>query len=370
MAKHPRLDIQVAYCTLQGAESFFDQGFGINIAWDVSLLDGYPWVQIKNNSPHPSLGNFFGLFNLGLLRLISKEKFDAVIVLTGYTHVSFWITLLAAKLTKKKFFFSTDSSKIEPRNKQRIKFWLKKLLLPFIFSLADTVIVSSTLGKQMVSSLGMTEELIALAPFSVDNDWWIYESSLVNVDSVRDDWNISKKAIVLLFCAKLQPWKRPHDVLRAFAKANIKDNYLVFAGDGILKVELETEAELLGIQDKIRFLGFINQSQLPSVYRSVDLFILPSGYEPFGLVVNEAMLCGCPVIVSDKVGAGYDLVKHGETGFIYPSGDVDALTIILKDALADRDLLKSMGNKAIKRMESWSYEEYIKSIVKALDKLK
>jgi glycosyltransferase involved in cell wall biosynthesis len=370
MAKHPRLEIQVAYCTLQGAESFFDSGFGINIVWDIPLLDGYPWIQIKSNSSQPKLGGFLGLFNIDLWRLIAKEKFDAVIVLTGYTHVSFWIALLAAKLTKKKFFFSTDSSKIEPRNKQRIKFWLKKLLLPFIFSLADTVIVSSTLGKQMVSSLGVTEELIALAPFSVDNDWWIYESTLVNVDSVRVHWNIPNKATVLLFCAKLQPWKRPHDVLRAFAKANIKDSYLIFAGDGILKAELETEAELLGIQGKVRFLGFVNQSQLPSIYLSADLFILSSEYEPFGLVVNESMLCGCPVIVSDKVGAGYDLVKHGETGFIYPSGDVDALTIILKDALADRDLLKSMGNMATKRMESWSYEVYIGAIVKALDKLK
>jgi glycosyltransferase involved in cell wall biosynthesis len=124
----------------------------------------------------------------------------------------------------------------------------------------------------------------------------------------------------------------------------------------------------LGLIDKVKFLGFVNQSQLSSIYRAANLFILPSDYEPFGVVVNEAMLCGCPVIVSDRVGARADLVKNGETGFIYPCGNIEALTKILQEVLPDRDRLEKMGVAATKLMEYWSPHENIEALVKALEK--
>jgi glycosyltransferase involved in cell wall biosynthesis len=303
-----------------------------------------------------------------LWKLITKENFDAVIVLAGYSYASFWIAAAAAKLTGKKFLFSTDASKIEPRDKKIWKTWLKKLLLPFIFNIADTVIVSSTLGKQTVNSLGITEQRITLTPFCVDNNWWISQASQVDVKTMRKQWNISENTTVLLFCAKLQPWKRPQDVLKAFAQANVQDSYLIFAGDGNLRSELEAESESLGIKNRVKFLGFVNQSQLPSIYRSADLFILPSEYEPFGVVVNEAMLCGCPVIVSDKVGAGYDLVRSGENGFVYSCGDINALAKILQEVLPDHQRLQKMGAAATERMQSWSPKENIEAIIQALEK--
>ena len=366
MAKHPRLDVQVAYCSMQGVEASFDSGFGVEVAWDIPLLDGYPWVQVENNSIKPSLGKFFGLINLGLWKLITQENFDAVIVYAGYSYASFWIAATAAKLTGKKFLFSTDASTIEPRNKQRWKAWLKKLLLPLIFRQADSVLVGSTLGKQMVKSIGIPEQLITLTPFAVDNSWWISQSEQVNVQMVRQQWDVPEDAIILLFCAKLQSWKRPQDALKAFVNANVQDSYLIFAGDGLLRADLETDAESLGVKDRVRFLGFVNQSQLPSIYSSTDLFILPSDYEPFGVVVNEAMLCGCPAIVSDKVGAGYDLIRHGENGFIYPCGDLNVLSEILKEVLPDQNRLKKMGTAATVRMKSWSPEENVEAIVQAL----
>jgi glycosyltransferase involved in cell wall biosynthesis len=370
MAKHPKLNILVAYCSMNGVQSSLDEGFGVNVAWDIPLLEGFPWLQIENNSPKPSLGGkFWGLINLGLWKLITQENFDAVIVYTGYTYASFWIAVLSAKLTRKKFLFCTDTSRIEPRNKRRVKTWLKKLLLPPVFNLADIVMVNSTPGKQVALSLGMPEQRIALTPFAVDNDWWISQARQVDRRLVRKKWDIPPASAVVLFCAKLQPWKRPQDVLKAFAKANVKNSYLVFAGDGTLKVELESEAESLGIKHRVRFLGFVNQSQLPSVYSSADLLVLPSDYEPFGVVVNEAMLCGCPVVVSDKVGAGYDLIRHGENGFIYPCNDLEKLTKILIDALSKREQLEKIAMSATNRMTSWSLKETTEAIVQALDKL-
>ncbi len=131
---------------------------------------------------------------------------------------------------------------------------------------------------------------------------------------------------VILFCAKLQPWKRPLDLLRAFAQAHHANALLVFAGEGPQRPELERKTAALGVGERVRFLGFKNQSELPAVYTAADLMVLPSEYEPFAVVVNEASCCGCPVVASDRVGAARDLIAPVDPTLIYPCGDVPALS--------------------------------------------
>jgi glycosyltransferase involved in cell wall biosynthesis len=118
----------------------------------------------------------------------------------------------------------------------------------------------------------------------------------------------------------------------------------------------------------VRFLGFVNQSQLPAVYTSADLMVLPSEYEPFAVVVNEAMCCSCPVIASDRVGAARDLVAPVRPEFVYPCGDLDALATALRSALADRAGLRATGRAALARMESWSPRENIAATVEAIER--
>src|SRR5258708_17430976 len=114
MAKHSLLDLHVAYCTLRGAETTHDPGFGAHIQWDVPLLDGYSWTHVPNRgSGHDS---FFGLFNPGLLKLIRGGNFDAVICLTGYPNTTFWIALLAPKFSKTAFIFCTHPLSLTPRH--------------------------------------------------------------------------------------------------------------------------------------------------------------------------------------------------------------------------------------------------------------
>ncbi|MFN6199188.1 MAG: glycosyltransferase, partial [Dolichospermum sp.] len=202
----------------------------------------------------------------------------------------------------------------------------------------------------------------------VDNEWWIAQSQQVNRALVRQQWGIPQDAPLVLFCAKLQAWKRPQDVLQAFAKANVPSAYLVLAGEGPLRESLETEAKSLKILDQVKFLGFVNQSQLPSVYTAADLFVLPSEHEPFGVVVNEAMLCNCAVVVSNQVGARYDLIREGETGFVYPCGDIEALTKILQKMLTDKVQLSQMGKMACQQMEHWSPRDRVEAVIQGIEK--
>jgi glycosyltransferase involved in cell wall biosynthesis len=364
MANHPGFDLHVAYCTIRGVEATHDPEFGANIKWDVPLLDGYSWSHVRNRGSGGE--SFFGLNNTGLWKFIRNGNFDAVLCFTGYRCITFWIALLAAKSSKTAFVFGTDATTLVPRDGRSWKVLPKKIFWPRLFRLADQVIVPSSASLDLMLSLGLPLERVTLTPYSVDNEWWIQQSSQVDRATTRAGWGASTNDAVVLFCAKLQPWKRPVDLLRAFGKANVPNALLLFAGEGPLRSQLESEAAALGIASQVRFLGFVNQSQLPAVYASADLMVLASEYEAFAVVVNEAMCCGCPVVVSDRVGAGHDLVLPVAPQFIFPCGDVDALARILKDVLTDRTRLQSISEAALAHIHTWSPERNIAATLDAI----
>ena len=368
LAKNPRVDMQVAYCSMEGAEPAKDPDFGVEVKWDIPLLDGFSWLCLPNCMGRPKLYSFFGLFNPRIWRLIRCGNFDAVVLHTGYLYATFWIAVAAAKVSGVPVIFGTDAYDLEPRDRKRWKPMLKRWFWPLLFGLADIVLIVSSGGTTLMRSLGIEEKRIMLVPFCVDNEWWTKQSGLVDRAAVRARWHVREDTAVVLFCAKLQPWKRPEDLLRAFAKIADMDACLVFAGDGPLRGSLESEAKSIGVSERVRFLGFVNQSALPEAYTASDIVVVPSSYEPFGLVVNEAMLCGCPVVVSDRVGAKFDLVREDETGYVFPCSDVGALASALRRALSDRTGLRRMGDAARERMTSWSHVDYAHALVEAVSK--
>jgi glycosyltransferase involved in cell wall biosynthesis len=366
MARHPRLDLKVAYCSLRGAEPALDPEFGTTVQWDVPLLDGYDWVRVPNQGTGGE--SFFGLWNPGLWKLIRSESWDALICLTSYQRASFWLCYFAARSRRIPFFFGTDASSFDPRDPQPWKRFVKRLLWPRLFRLASQVIVVSTPGREMIKALGIPEERIALLHNTVDNDWWISASDAVDGAAVRASWQIDNDAPVIAFCAKLQPWKRPLDLLRAFAKASIPHSVLLFVGEGPLRAHLESEAATLGLGERVRFLGFVNQSKLPAIYTAADLMVLPSEYEPFAMVVNEAMLCGCPTVVSDRVGAASDLVAPVTPDFIFPHCDIDALAATLQRAFVDPARLQSLRLAVRAHMATWSPKDNVGGLLCAIER--
>lgn len=363
LAARDDVELRVAYCSLRGAEPGHDPEFGTTVQWDVPLLEGYSWTHVPN---HGNGGEgFWGLRNPGIWKMIRAGNFDAVFCYTGYLRATFWIAYAAAKLSGSAFLFGTDAVSLDARDGASWKRGIKRILWPALFRLADQVIVLSSGTRKLMASLGIAKERVTLIPYVVDNDWWIAASAGVDRTAVRSSWGAAPDDVVILFCAKLQPWKRPADVLRGFAKAKLSRARLVFAGEGPLRPALESEAASLGLGNRVRFLGFMNQSGLPPVYAASDLLVLPSEYEPFAVVVNEAMCCGCMAAVSDRVGAGLDLVAPVRRDFIFRCGDVDALALLLRQAAEDPQALRELGRAARARMESWSPRENIEATVEA-----
>jgi glycosyltransferase involved in cell wall biosynthesis len=362
LAVRPEIDLHVAYCSLRGAEPALDREFGVTVGWDVPLLDGYSWIHVANQGSGAE--NFFGLRNPSLWKLARQDRFDAVFCYVSYTRATFWIAYLAAKSSGAAFLFGTDAVTLSPLDGRMWKRPVKRAAWPLLFRLADQVIVPSSGSRELMRFLGLPEDRVTLTPYVVDNDWWLAQSARVDRAAVRASWGATADDAIILFCAKLQPWKRPMDLLQAFVRANLAQALLVFAGEGPLRATLEAEAAALGIAGRVRFLGFVNQTQLPAIYTSADLMVLPSEYDAFGVVVNEAMLCGCPAAASDHVGAARDLIAPVCAEFVYPCGDIDALASILRGA--SRARLEVLAQAYNLHIRSWSPEQNISATIEAL----
>jgi glycosyltransferase involved in cell wall biosynthesis len=374
MAKHPKLDVLVAFCSLLGSQPAFDPGFGVQVAWDIPLLEGYPWVHVPHRLVKPRLGReahapllsaFFRFINPGLWPLVRKGNFDAIVT-NGYAFLSYWIAILAAKFSGVPVIVTSDAVELD-RDGKGWKVPIKKFLLPCVYRLPEAVCVPSSAGITFVRGLGIPQDKVFLTHYTVDNHYFRSQAEVASRVEVRRGWNILPQAPVALFCGKLSGLKSPQDLLRAFARAGLEQAYLVYVGDGPLRRELEAEARRRGVGERVRFLGFVNQSRLPEVYAASDILVLPSKHEPFGLVVNEAMCCGLPVVVSDRMGARMDLVEGYETGFVFPAGDLEALASILRELLLDRGRLRRMGEAARERMETWSFREHVEGLVHAVE---
>jgi len=181
---------------------------------------------------------------------------------------------------------------------------------------------------------------------------------------LRAKLRIGPHTDVLLFAGKLVPFKRPLDLIAAASKcrstgANIE---VMIAGEGELRPHLAVAAEVAGVP--LHFLGFCNQSEMPAAYAAADCLVVPSdARETWGLVANEALACGRPVIVSDAVGAGPDLVGDASTGRIFPVADVAALANAIGDVLFSRPTPEAIAAKS----HAYSLEAAVEGIEAALD---
>ncbi|MHB8589533.1 MAG: glycosyltransferase family 4 protein [Candidatus Dormibacteraceae bacterium] len=349
-AADQRLELTVAYCMLHGVTPALDRDFGVEVKWDVPLLDGYKWILSRNWSVRPAPMQVMGLVNPGLWRIIRRGRFD-VVVICGYRGISYWIAAVAARLSGCSVVLATDANSLESAKGHSWKSRIKAFFLPRLIQWFDAVLVPSTAAARFARDMGTKADNVFMAPYVVDNDFFLDGADRSDRHETRGHWAVPEDAFVALFCGKLVPWKRPQDLL--LAAREIGGMYVVYAGDGPLRGELGDLARELGIEERVRFLGFENQTRLPAIYRAADVLVLPSAYEPFGLVVNEAFATGTPAIVSAACGSAGDLVHEGSTGFVVEAGKVDDLADRLHRLAADPALRAAMGERAQARVKEW-----------------
>jgi glycosyltransferase involved in cell wall biosynthesis len=358
----PRLEFTAAYCSMHGVERSPDPEFGQEVAWDVPLLEGHSWVELPNRAARPRINRFFGQINPGLVRLITRNRWDVVVVF-GYSTISQWLAIAAARLTRTPYAIVTDSTSLTAFPIPEWKARLKRRLVPAIYRAADAVFSMSSRSHGHMLELGVAPERVHVTPYVVDNGFFAERCAAADGGALRAANGLTGDRLLVLFCGKLVPWKRPADIIEAVALVPEAD--LILAGDGPLRPALAELAERLGAADRVHFAGFVNQSALPSYYKGADVLTLVSDYDAFGLVVNEAFNCGTPAIVSDSCGAADDLVEDGRSGFVVPTGDVGALADRLRLLAADPALRTRLGEGARARIGSWGPEDNARTFVAA-----
>jgi glycosyltransferase involved in cell wall biosynthesis len=303
-------------------------GFGVEFDWDVSLLSGYAHEFLRNVAAWPALDRFSGCDTPEIGERLRKGRFDVVLV-QGWYLKCFLQAAFAAKRQHLPLIVRGDSHLDTPRS--GLKRTAKSLVYPAFLRLFDAALHVGERSRAYWKRYGYPQSRLFFSPHCVDAGWFAARATAGAGAELRAELGIASGAKVVLFAGKLVPLKRPMDVIAAGARLKTagRELCLLVAGAGPLESEMLTAASTAGVP--IHMLGFCNQTLMPKAYAAADVLILPSEQETWGLVANEALACGLPVVLSEAVGSAPDLAGDGSAGRVFPVGNVKALA----EAIAD-----------------------------------
>ncbi len=298
-------------------------GFGVPFEWDTDLLSGYKHCFLKNISSRPDVSHFGGCDTPEIRNEIGKGGFDAFLV-TGWHLKSYWQAIDGCKHARVPVMVRGDSQLAMQRG--RVENIIKEISHRYIMSRFDALLAVGARSREYYLHYGADPKKIFFSPHCVDNAAFIASPSAAAM-SARRDWGLGECSSIAIFSGKLIPRKNPVDVVRAVALCNRRPHVrigVLMVGSGEMELEIRQAAVSLGV--KAHLAGFVNQSLIAAYYHSADFLVLPSnGRETWGLVVNEAMACGLPCVVSDAVGCAPDLIEPGRTGEVYEMGNISEM---------------------------------------------
>lgn len=275
--------------------------------------------------------------------------------------------ILAALLSCTPILLQAESPLNQELKKSGLKQKFKKFVLLNVFKKISGFLYIGEQNRLFFKNFQVPDGKLYFAPYAVNNERYdrLYSEKYGQKMTLRGKHNLPTDKKVILFVGKLFQKKRPWTLLKAFEA--LPDNHaLVFVGDGEFKPEMESYVEKNKVKN-VYFVGFKNQLELPEFYLLSDVFVLPSGEgETWGLVVNEAMCFGLPIVVSNMVGCSEDLVKEGVNGYKFSLDNVEELTEALLRLNQDPDLTSKMGEKSREIIKNYSHENDVQAIFKAL----
>lgn len=357
--RDPDLEVTALYCSDFSLRGGVDPGFKQAVTWDVDLLEGYRHVFLGERAKRRSIGGFWSLVCPEVWGEIRSGRYDAV-WLHGYAYAAYVLAFLAAKSCGLPVFIRSETQLRLHRAGWRRR--LRDGILGIAFRYVAGCLAIGSANRDYYRSLGVPEEKIFDVPYTVDNDRFIAAAKLTVEErrQVRAEYGLPQDRPVVLYASKLTRRKHPDDVVEAMA--HLRDEgiqaTLFLVGTGEMEAELHARVAVLGLNNVV-FGGFVNQSALPRVYAASDVFVLPAENEPWGLIVNEVMCAGLPVIVAEEVGCVPDLVRDGVNGKHMRAGDVSSLTAALRELLADADRRHAMGRASSAIIRRWSYAECV-----------
>ena len=357
-----QVELTVYYALLPDAEQQ-GVGFGVPFKWDIPMLEGYEWRVVPNKRASPSLRGFFSSSIPAIYSLLSEAKPDVVII-TGWHALPLLQALWACLRLGIPRIVRGESNGLRKRP------FRTRMLHRLMLSRFDAFLAIGQANRDFYLQYGINPERIFVGNYFIDNYRFQEQLRQGSDDclTVRAEWGIPEDAVCFVYVGKLEPKKRIIDLLRAFDCAR-KINpaiHLLVVGDGELMAEARQIVGNLSLP--VTFAGFLNQREITRAYLVADCLVLPSDFgETWGLVVNEAMACGVPALVSDRVGCWPDLVKEWVTGLVFPCGDIGVLASKLLELSSDPARLARMGAQAREHISRYSVEQAVAGTMSAID---
>ncbi|KRT15903.1 hypothetical protein ASU31_12725 [Pedobacter ginsenosidimutans] len=347
----------------EASEIKYDKGFQKEFKWDIPLLDGYNHSFLQNKAVTPDHSAFFGVKNIDLISSLEHFSPNAILFF-GWSYHSH-LKAMRYFTGKIPVWFRGDSTLLDHQN------WFKKslrwFLLTWIYSHVDKAFYVGTANKAYFKRYGLKDDQLVYAPHAIDNERF-GANHQIEASNLRAELGIKRTDILILFAGKFEPKKNPLLLLRAFLVLSQQNTHLLFVGNGYLEKQLKEESQNSTHSDRIHFLNFQNQSQMPIIYQMSDIFCLPSEgpNETWGLAINEAMAAGRSVIASNAVGCSTDLIRDNYNGFCFRSTDLFDLKQKLT-LLTENFIYKKFGKRSKNIIADWNYNQQVLVILNELN---
>jgi 1,2-diacylglycerol 3-alpha-glucosyltransferase len=299
------------------------------------------------------------LLNFGLNDALKAADPD-LILCGGYNYIASWQALSWARNRGVPFLLWSESNLQDMRRGHAL---VEMLKAEFLKRCAGFVVPGES-AREYLRAHSINDLRIFTAHNAVDND--LFRTAAVaarrNADKCRAELALPDH--YFLFVGRFVPEKGVFDLLSAYAKLDERIRCqvaLVYAGDGASREKLKEQAAAI-TPGMVRFAGFVQRSQLAAYYALAEMLILPTYSDPWGLVVNEAMACGLPVIVSRIAGCAADLVKENWNGRLISPGDAAALSTVMADIVRNPDLSANMRVHSEELISHYSPAEWARGI--------
>ena len=367
LADNGKYELRVFYTSGQVNDEVFDKGFGRTRSWKIDLLQGYKYDFLENIGCSILLPSFFRVINPGLTQRIDSFQ-PTIIIVYGWNYFSHLQIMLKYK-RKAPIVFRGDSTSIDDDGMNKLKLFLRYTFLKWVYRNVDYVLSPGSSSDTYFNKCGVQREKIIRVPHAVDNNWFSKLSieEYTSISQFKNDFKIHDGDFVFLFAGKFIEKKNPLLLIDAFSELAKYQQHvrLLLVGNGVLEPIIRKKIAELSedIANRISVLPFQDQPSMKIIYRLANYFVLSSKgpAETWGLSVNEALTSGTPVIASDKCGCSADLIKEGENGFLFQSGNPESLIDKMNKSL-EKSVWEKCSRNAGPSVANFNFQCYKEAI--------
>lgn len=368
LTTHTRMNVHAIFASRIGLRALTDRDMGVAIAWKTDLLGGYSHEFLPEAETITHSG-FWNVDNPSVVHALNRAKPD-VVLLHGYSNLTTLRALAWCRANGVPVLMISDSSlHIGTAPTARVA---KAAFLPMLFAQYAGFLSIGDANDKYLRAFGVPVSKIFRVPNMVDDGFWsVREHRSATRDAQRARLGLTEHDCAFLFVGKLIPRKRPADIIVSLSKLKTRGvarhPVALFAGSGELMAPLQAAAASHGVD--VRFLGFVNIDELPSIYCSADALVHPAEIETFGMIVLEAAILGLPLVLSDRVGAigPTSIARPDENSLIYACGDIDALADAMGRVANDQTLTERLCERSLAISEELDWRRSVSGTLAAVD---